>query len=88
MRVTRDCGCRYSSIAGTYVVPKTVGIQEPSKAKAAPPQEWKAVVGKTPAAAAPKATKAAPATNTNAASKNAKGGSTTAAARKPLTSRN
>jgi hypothetical protein len=81
--------CRYSSIAGTYVVPKAVSIQEPSKGKTMQPQEWKAVVGKMPAASAPKLTKAAPATNSTAISKNAKGGSsTTAVARKPLVSRN
>ena len=89
MRV-RDARCRYKDIAGTYTVPKVVTIQEQQKGKAAaPPQEWKAVVGKLPATSVPpKTSKAAPAPKT-AAPKNVKGGSDSiAAARKPLVSRN
>jgi hypothetical protein len=67
-------------------VPKTVSVQDQPKGKAAQPQEWKAVVGKLPAGPVPKVAKPAPAA---IASKNDKGGSSsTAAARKPLVSRN
>ena len=72
-------------------MPKVVTIQEQPKGKAAAPsQEWKANVGKLPAAP-PKTSKPAPAPapNKTAASKNVKGGSDMlAAARKPLVSRN
>jgi hypothetical protein len=89
VQVNVTCDCRYSNIAGSYVVPKTVSLVEPPKSKSAKPQEWKAVVGKLPAGADPtKAAKIAPASNTSAPSKNVKGGSTTTAARKPLVSRN
>ena len=88
VKVTREC--RYSSIAGSYVVPKVVSIAEPPKSKSTKPQEWKAVVGKLPGpepAVPAKTAKAAPASST--AAKNVKGGSnSTAAARKPLVSRN
>jgi hypothetical protein len=77
---------RYSAICGSYILPKTVSVQDRPKGKATQPQEWKAVVGKLPAGSVPKAAKPAPAGIT---SKNVKGGSTsTAAARKPLTSKN
>jgi hypothetical protein len=91
VKVTREC--RYSSIAGSYVVPKVVSIAEPPKSKSTKPQEWKAVVGKLPGpepavgSVPAKTAKAAPASST--AAKNVKGGSnSTAAARKPLVSRN
>jgi hypothetical protein len=78
------------------VVPKAVSIAEQPKSKTSKPQEWKAVVGKLPSASVPETAAASvPAKtakaplNSNTISKNAKGGSnTTAAARKPLVSRN